>query len=396
MTTATGDGPDMSRRATQADDPRRTLSPSEVAWRTAVVVAVVVGSALLLLRVWDLRRILVWLLIGVMLAVTVEPAVSRLERHRIPRWLSASLITLTAVAVVAAIVSAGAVPLISQSRQLLNGLPHLAHDLLKPGGPLAAPEQHFHIERRVATITPERVFHFLVGPRTISSMFSQAAGIVSAALTVVAITIMLLIEGSRGWKALVDSLGTRGERLDTVGQRMQRSVGGYARGNLLISLLATIGSFAAMSVLHVPYALPLALVVGLLDIIPLVGATLGAVLCVLIALSVGWPQAVALVAYFVIYQQAENHLLAPVIYARTVVMTPLTVLLVSLAGAMLGGVVGVLLAIPLASAGQIAVGELLRARGIERLADLAQRDTESASGEGTRRHAGHESTVAKP
>ncbi len=172
---------------------------------------------------------------------------------------------------------------------------------------------------------------------------------------------------------------------------MQRSVGGYARGNLLISVLATIGSFVAMSILGVPYALPLALVVGLLDIIPLVGATLGAVLCIVVALSVGWPQAVALVAYFVIYQQAENHLLAPVIYARTVVMSPLTVFLVSLAGAVLGGVIGVLVAIPLASAAQIAVGELLRARGIERLADLAERDTQSASGEGTPRHSGHES-----
>jgi predicted PurR-regulated permease PerM len=340
---------------------------------------VVAGSALLLLLIWDLRRILVWLLIGVMLAVTVEPAVSRLERHRVPRWLGATLITLAALAVVAAVATAGAVPLISQSRQLLSGLPHLTHELLKPGGPLAVPERRFHIERRLATITPGRVFHFVLGPRTISSMFSQAAGIVSAALAVVAITIMLLIEGPRGWRALVDSLGTRGERLDTVAQRVQRSVGGYARGNLLISVLATIGSFAAMSILGVPYALPLALAVGLLDIIPLVGATLGAVLCVVVALSVGWPQAVALVVYFVIYQQAENHLLAPVIYAKTVVMTPLTVFLVSLAGAVLGGVVGVLLAIPLASAAQIAVGELLRARGIERLADLAERDTANAS-----------------
>ena len=395
MTRTAGRGADESRRATTADHPRRSLSLSEVAWRTGVVVAVVAGSALLLLLVWDLRRILVWLLIGVMLAVTVEPAVSRLERHRVPRWLSASLITLATVAIVAAITAAGAVPLISQSRQLVSGLPHMVHDLLKPGGLLAGTEQHWHIERRLATITPGRVFRFIVGPRTVSSMFSQAAGIVSAVVTVVAMTIMLLIEGPRGWKALVDSLGERGERLDTVAQRMQRSVGGYARGNLLISVLASIGSFAAMSILGVPYALPLALVVGLLDIIPLVGATLGAVLCVVVALSVGWPQAVALVAYFVIYQQAENHLLAPVIYAKTVVMTPLTVFLVSLAGAILGGVVGVLLAIPLASAAQIAVAELLRARGIERLADLAERDAASASGKRARRRGAHKSTVAK-
>ena len=133
-----------------------------------------------------------------------------------------------------------------------------------------------------------------------------------------------------------------------------------------------------------PYALPLAVTVGLLDLIPLVGAILGATLCAFVALSVGWPAAVILVVYFVVYQQLENHFLAPVIYSRTVAMSPLTVLLVSLAGAVLGGLVGVLIAIPLASAGSIAVGELLRSKGVEGLADLAEVITEGAPEEGPR------------
>ncbi len=299
-----------------------------------------------------------------------------------PRWLGATLITLAAVVVVVAIDAAVAVPLVRQSRQLLGSLPHLAHDLFKPGGPLAILEQHFHIERRIGTITPARVYHWVAGPRSIASIFSQAAAVVAATVTIVTITIMLLVEGPRGWRAFVAACGDRGERIDVVGHRMQRSVGGYVRGNLLISLLATIGSFAAMSILGVPYALPLALAVGLLDIIPLIGATLGAVLCVLVALSVGWLAAVLLIVYFVVYQQTENHLLAPVIYAKTVAMSPLVVLLVSLAGAILGGLVGVLLAIPIASAVQIGVGELLRARGVERLADLAELSTEDAHAEG--------------
>ena len=100
------------------------------------------------------------------------------------------------------------------------------------------------------------------------------------------------------------------------------------------------------------------------------------------ALSVGWPAAVILIVYFVVYQQIENHALAPVIYSRTVAMSPLTVLLVSLAGAVLGGLVGVLIAIPLASAGTIAVGELLRSKGVEDLADLAEVITEETPEEG--------------
>jgi len=368
---------------TPDQDGRERLSLAEVALRTVVIVAVVVGSALLIILVWDLRRIIVWLLIAVMLALTIAPGVAWLERRHVPRWLGASLITLAAVVVVLAIDVAVAVPLLRQSRELLSNLPHLAHDLLKPGGPLAFVEQHFHVESRIGQITPGRVFHLVAGPRSIASIFSQAAAIVAAAVTIVTITIMLLIEGPRGWKVLVDALGERGRHVDVVGHRMQRSVGGYVRGNLLISLLASIGSFAAMSILGVPYALPLALAVGLLDIIPLIGATLGAVLCVLVALSVGWLAAVLLVVYFVVYQQTENHVLAPVIYAKTVAMSPLIVLLVSLAGAILGGLVGVLLAIPIASAVQIGVGEILRARGVERLADLAERRTEEKPDEGS-------------
>ncbi len=369
---------------TSDQDGRGRLSLAEVALRTVVVVAVVVGSALLLILVWDLRRILVWLLIAVMLALTIAPGVAWLERRHVPRWLGASLITLAAIVVVLAIDAAVAVPLVRQSRQLLGSLPHLAHDLFKPGGPLAILEQHFHIERRIGTITPARVYHLVAGPRTIASVFSQAAAVVAATVTIVTINIMLLLEGPRGWRTFVSALGDRGERIDIVGHRMQRSVGGYVRGNLLISLLASIGSFAAMSILGVPYALPLALAVGLLDIIPLIGATLGAVLCVLVALSVGWLAAVLLIVYFVVYQQTENHLLAPVIYAKTVAMSPLVVLLVSLAGAILGGLVGVLLAIPIASAIQIGVGEVLRARGVERLADLAERSTENTYLQGGR------------
>ena len=368
------------------------LSRAEVAVRTAIVVGVVAGSALLGWLVWDLRRIVVWLLIALVLAVTIAPAVSWLERRRLPRWLGATLITLAIVAVVVAIVAAAAVPAATQSKELLSGLPRLAHDVLKPGAPLAFLERRFHVEQRLATITPGRVFRFVAGPRSVSSMFSQAAALFSAVFTVVAITIMLLVEGPRAWQALMGALGARAGRVDAVGRRMQHSVSGYMAGNLLISVAATVGSFAAMSILRIPYALPLALVVGLFDLIPLIGASLGAVLCVLVALSVGWPQALALAAYFVIYQRAENAWLGPVIYARTVVMSPLIVLLVSLAGAALGGVVGVLLAIPIAGAAQVAIGEVLRDKGVGhpaaagehagRAADRRSTDEAPASGQG--------------
>jgi predicted PurR-regulated permease PerM len=359
-------------------EPDQRLSLGDVARRTAVVVAVLVGSALLIYLAYRLRSILVWVLIAVMLAVTIAPAVAWLERRRVARWLGASLVTLLAALIVLGGVLAVAVPLMGQSRGLLGNLPHLVSDVFKPGGPLAFLDRSFHVRREIGTITPARLLRLLAGPHAIVSLFSRAAALVAAAVTIVTITIMLLVEGPRTWQAFIESLGDRGGRVDDVGSRMRRSVAGYVVGNLLVSALATVGSLIAMTILGVPYALPLALAVGLLDIIPLVGATLGAVLSVIVALSVGWPVALILVVYFVVYQTLENHFLAPVIYSHTVAMSPLTVLLVSLAGAVLGGIVGVLLAIPLASALQIAVGESLRAKGVEDLADLAEVITEDA------------------
>ena len=367
---------------TKQGNAREHLSLADVARRTAVIIAVVGGSLLLALLVYELRTILVWVLIAGMLAVTIAPAVSWLERRRVPRWLGASLVTLAAALALGALVIAVAVPLVGQSRDLIGNLPHLAHDLFKPGGPLAFADQRFHIERRIGVITPGRLFDLVAGPRSIASLFTRTAAVVAAVVTIVTITVMLLVEGPRAWRAFVESLGASRERLGDVADRMQRSVAGYVRGNLLVSLLAGAGAFIAMTILNVPFALPLAVAVGLLDLVPLVGAILAAALCAFVALSVGWPAAVILIVYFVVYQQIENHFLAPVIYSRTVAMSPLTVLLVSLAGAVLGGLVGVLIAIPLASAGAIAVGELIRSKGVADLADLAEIIADEAPEEG--------------
>ena len=361
---------------------RERLSLADVARRTAVIIAVVSGSLLLVLVVYKLRTILVWLLIAGMFAVTIAPAVAWLERRRVPRWLGASLVTLAAAFALGALIMAVAVPLVSQSRDLLGSLPHLAHDLFKAGGPLAFLDRQFHIERRIGPLTPGHLFDLVADPRSLVSLFTRTAETVAAVVTIVTITVMLLVEGPRAWRTFIDSLGASRERLGEVADRMQRSVAGYVRGNLLVTLLAGAGAFVAMTILHVPYALPLAVAVGLLDLIPLVGAILGATLSAIVALSVGWPAAVILIVYFVVYQQIENHALAPVIYARTVAMSPLTVLLVSLAGAVLGGIVGVLIAIPLASAGAIAVAELLRSKGVEDLADLAEVISEETPEEG--------------
>lgn len=331
-----------------------------------------VAAALAL--IYALRTIVVWLLVAMLLAASVAPAVTWLVERRVPRWLAAGIVTLLATLITLGTITAIAVPLVSQSRQLLGNLPGLVRSMFKKGSPLAFLDQRFHVMQRVRSVSGTTVIHLVAGQHaSIIDVLTRMVAFLAAAVSILALTLLLLMEGPRAWAALVQSLGPEnGARVDDMGRRMQHAVAGYVRGNLLISLLAGGGSFVAMSILRVPYPLPLALAVGLLDIIPLIGAMLGASICVIVALGQGWVVALLLVIYFVVYQQCENHLILPVIYGKTVAMSPLIVLLVSLAGAVLGGLLGVLLAIPLASAAAIVVGDLARSQGVENLADLVE------------------------
>ena len=137
---------------------------------------------------------------------------------------------------------------------------------------------------------------------------------------------------------------------------------GYVTGNLLISLVAGSTAAGVLTLLGVPFSLALGLLVFVLDLIPLAGATIAAIVCVLVALTVSTTTAIVVLAWFVVYQQLENHLLQPLIYGRTVQLSPLAVLIAVLIGAQLAGIVGALGAIPVAGTIQIVLVDWWRHR----------------------------------
>jgi predicted PurR-regulated permease PerM len=147
-------------------------------------------------------------------------------------------------------------------------------------------------------------------------------------------------------------------------------VGGYMIGNLVISLIAGVTSLGAFLLLDIPYAVPLAVVVAVMDLVPLVGASIGAVFCVVIAaLTVDiWPNAVLLAAFFIAYQQVENYWIAPRVLRSSVDLPAVAVLLAGLIGATVLGLVGALMAIPIAAAIRIIMSPELRRQHADRLA----------------------------
>jgi predicted PurR-regulated permease PerM len=145
-----------------------------------------------------------------------------------------------------------------------------------------------------------------------------------------------------------------------VGASIYRTIGGYVSGNLLISLVAGVSSAIVLLAVGSDFAIALAVLVAILDLIPLAGATIAAVaVTTVVVVETGWVRGVVVLAFFLVYQQLENHFLQPLIYGRTVQLTPLAVLCAVLIGAELAGIFGVLVAIPIAGSLLAIVGELL-------------------------------------
>jgi predicted PurR-regulated permease PerM len=151
-------------------------------------------------------------------------------------------------------------------------------------------------------------------------------------------------------------------RWRAVGHDIYRTVGGYVTGNLLISLIAGTATTIVLLIVGVPYSVALGLVVAILDLIPLAGATIAAIIVAIVAFLHSVVAGIVSVAFFIAYQQIENHILQPVVYGRTVQLSPLAVLIAVLIGAELAGVLGALAAIPVAGAVQVILVDYLRHR----------------------------------
>jgi predicted PurR-regulated permease PerM len=193
---------------------------------------------------------------------------------------------------------------------------------------------------------------------TAVSITKSVLTMVAAVVTIIALTYFMLLEGPM-WMERFYSLfrAERQPRLRKIFGDIADAVGGYVTGNLFISLIAGVASGVVLAILNVEFALALGLLVAILDLVPLVGATIAAVIVTTVTfLSTAgiWPGLVMLI-FFIVYQQVENHLLQPLVYGRTVQLSPLVVLIAVLIGASLAGVLGALGAIPVAGALQVIV-----------------------------------------
>jgi predicted PurR-regulated permease PerM len=327
-------------------------------------ILILVGIALYVL--WVARHVLSWLLIALFLALALNPAVEWLQRHGIPRrGLAAGVVFVFALVVIGGLAALFIPTLVDQVNSFANKVPDYINDLTKGRGRLGFLETKYHIVERVKdAVKNGGVTRLLGGAGAALSVTKSVLTAIAATVTIVFMTLFMLLEGPM-WVERIEAVFPEQQqpRVRRILADVYRTVGGYVSGNLFISVIAGVSSGILLWILGVPYAAALGLLVAILDLIPLAGATIAAIAVVLVTIAASsTTDAIIVAIFFVAYQQIENHLIQPLVYGRTVQLSPLAVLVSVLIGAQIAGVLGALAAIPIAGTIQVIILEWRRSR----------------------------------
>ena len=334
--------------------------------RTVLVVLGIILAAVVMIRIVQAAQgVLIWVGVAVFLALALNPAVEWLLGRGVPRRGLAVGITFVAALLVIAALAATIVPtVVDQVNDFVDAVPGYVEDLTAGRGRLGFLERDYHITERVRDALSEGGASKVLGlSGTAVAVTKGVVTAVVAVLTIAFLTFFMLLEGPKWVERLYSLLPEEKQsRWRGIGDQIYRTVGGYVTGNLLISLIAGIASTGVLTILGVPYALALGLLVAILDLIPLAGATIAAVAVSTVAFLDSVQSGIIVLIFFIVYQQLENHVLQPIVYGRTVQLSPLVVLIAVLIGAELAGVVGALAAIPVAGTIQVILVDWLAHR----------------------------------
>lgn len=329
----------------------------------AKVFLVVAGLTGLLYFLWLIRSVLELVFVAGFLAVALGPAVEFFTRRKVPRAASILLVYLLVALAIFGVGLLVVPPVVSQVDQLSKDLPGYVDDL-RHNRQFARYDDKYHITDKLNDQARKLPSHLGEAASTLSSVTVGVFGAVVKLITVLTMTFFLLLDGGKVVGFFLRIRGPDGApKARQILSDIYTSTAGYVAGNLLISIIAGTVAWTTLTFLGVPFAVPLAVLVAFLDLIPLVGATLGAIIVGIVTLFHDFPTAtIVWVIVALVYQQVENNVLQPVVYRKTVDVPPLLVIIAILVGSTLLGVLGALLAIPIAAAIQIVVKDVWRQR----------------------------------
>jgi putative heme transporter len=330
---------------------RRTVR-IELSLRSVFAVVAVVVSLWLLTRLWQVILVVV---VALVLAASLSPVVDWLERRHVRRGVALGLVLVLLVLTVVGLGFLVVPALVSQIQMLVKNAPAIQRDLADRLASYPPPLSGY--ARTIRDAQPERYLQ-PIGASALTYA-ATALELVTYALTTVMLALYLIIDRERvlGFTyALIPRqyhVRTARVLLD-----MQRIVGGYVRGQAVTSALIGIFVFALLWFLQVPSALALAIFAAFTDLIPFVGGILSTTPCVLAALTRGVAPAIVVLVAIIVYQELESRLVVPRVYGQTLRLSPVAVTIALLAGGKLLGIIGALLALPIAAGIRVLVEDL--------------------------------------
>jgi predicted PurR-regulated permease PerM len=340
------------------DDTESERTWSNVPWKTIVgTVGVVVGTYALFLVILSTVRIIAWVAVAGFFAIVLAPLVRRVQRHvGERRAVATGIVVFSTLFVMIGIIALFIMPVRTQLVNIITDLPGTVHQAAQGKGPVGNIVKKLHIENYIKDHEGELT---KAADRINNSSFETAQTVLSAALafiTIMLITFFFLSQSSAMARSAMNLVPHRRRAsVQRIAADAAAAVSGYVIGNLLISVVAGVAAFACLASLGVSNPVVLALFVAFADLIPLVGATLGAAAGVLAAYLHSPTAGLIALIFFIVYQQVENGAIYPWIMARKVNVNPLAILLSVLVGVELFGMLGALLAVPASGALQVIV-----------------------------------------
>ena len=332
-------------------------SPFYIGLTASAGVAVTYGAVQILS---SLSSVLVLIGVAFFLALGLEPAASWFVNHKLPRWAATTLVFVIFLALMGGFVAAAIPPLAQQAGQLIDQAPHYVQQAQDHSSLIGRLNDRFHLQQRITDAANGSGGSVLEG---LVSAGTAVVGAITDTLVVIVLTVYFLVEMPRIRTTLYRLIPhTRRPRAILIGDEVFAKVGAYVLGNVLISVITAVGTFAWLYAFGVPYPLLLAIFVGLFDLIPVVGSTIAGVVVAAVALTVSLPVCIATIAFFIVFRLGEDYLLVPKIIGRVVKVPALTTVVAVLIGGALLGIVGALVAIPVAAALQLLTQEVLYPR----------------------------------
>ena len=330
------------------------------------IVLTVVVVVLALVLIYLLRRPLTWIFIAAFITIALSGPISFLSR-RMRRGFAVAIVYVALILTPFALIGLLVPPIVEQANNLVQNFPEYARDVtefVNDNERLSQLQDDYDITGKLeeeAAKLPQRL------GEAAGLLSDIGLGLVNSIFALVTILVLSLFMGSSG-RRFLDWWARRypAEReawMRNLYERIGTAIGNYMAGALLQATIAGVTSYLMLLILGVDYALPLAVIVFVLDLLPLVGATLGAIIVGLVTLFSDFPvDTVIWTVWAIVYQQVENNVIQPRIQSRAVQLDPLIVLVAVLFGSTLAGVLGALLAIPVAASIQITVHEFVALR----------------------------------